>query len=187
MDDLRPILYLVFFLLAGCNISPDKRDHFLRQGQERLAAGDLNAAAGAFDNVLRIDTVCSAGYLGRARTEKALGDHAAACLAFQQALALEPRRLDIRRGLAASLIDCGRFAEASRHLQILQARAPADPRTEDLLTRIPRDHGPLRTARPLSALTPAAGDDLALPLVIASCSMLLLIFRPGRSRPPAGD
>lgn len=118
---------LLSTLLAGCATMEEKRDKFMREGQELFDKGDFVRARLQFKNALQIDPKYAPGYLWLAKTEMKLENWRGAFSALSQAVELDPKMLEAQILLGRIYLSGKRLAEAENHLKAAQEIEPQNP------------------------------------------------------------
>ncbi len=102
----------------------------LRRGKELLLAGQLEAAAAAFEEAIRIDPFSADAHYQFARSLRARGDDFRAMTAFERAVELRGNFFVALRNLAALYTDKGFRRKASETLERALAAAPDEATRE---------------------------------------------------------
>jgi DNA-binding response OmpR family regulator len=105
-------------------------DRPLRRGKELLLAGQLQEAASAFEEAIRVDPFSAEAHYHLARVLKARGDHFRAMTAFEQAVELRDNFFVALRSLAALYTGKGFRRKASETMERALAAAPDEPTRE---------------------------------------------------------
>jgi len=152
-------LSLTVALTASIGMSaerqPDPRAVILeKQGEAKLAAGDVQAAIDAFEAALAVDPAHTRIYLDLAEAARREGLHGKAIHFYREALEREPENLAAISGEGAALVEKGATEKAKRNLSKLETMCGANCReTKTLAAAIAR--GPQKPVLTAEAVTPA--------------------------------
>lgn len=106
-------------------LAPNQATLYAEWGQFHLAAGDAVAAAPLLRQAVRLDASYGAAYLLLGKAELALGRREVALADYQEAARLLPESAQAYAGMAASLWQLGRWAEAETAVAAALQRHPA--------------------------------------------------------------
>ncbi len=106
-------------------LAPNQATLYAEWGQFHLAAGDAAAAAPLLRQAVRLDASYGAAYLLLGEAELALGRREVALADYQEAARLLPESAQAYAGMAASLWQLGRWAEAETAVAAALQRHPA--------------------------------------------------------------
>ncbi len=113
--------------LAACSSPEEKAAEYLEDGQERLAAGDLDRAAIHFRNVLRIEPKNAQALLGLGRIHEEREDLARAFAAYREAADADPELIPPRNAYAVIALTRNRLDAVRDAAEEIRAIDPAHP------------------------------------------------------------
>jgi len=113
--------------LAACGSPEEKAAEYLADGQERLAAGDLDRAAIHFRNVLRIEPKNAQALLALGRIHEERDDLARAFAAYREAAAAAPEWIEARTAYAVIALTRDRLDDVRQAADEIRAIDPAHP------------------------------------------------------------
>ena len=133
---------------------PDPRAVMLeKQGEARLAAGDIQAAIDSFEAALAVDPAHTRVYLDLAEAAGREGLHGKAIHFYREALEREPESLAAISGEGVALVEKGALEKAKRNLAKLETMCGANCReTKTLAAKIAQ--GPRQPVLTAEAITP---------------------------------
>lgn len=138
----------------GAEREPDPRAVVLqKQGQAKLAAGEVQAAIDAFEAALVVDPGYTTIYLDLGEAARREGLHGKAIHFYRRALEREPENFAAISGEGAALVEKGALEKAKRNLSKLETMCGANCReTKSLASVIAR--GPQERVLTAEAVTP---------------------------------
>jgi Tfp pilus assembly protein PilF len=138
----------------GAERQPDPRAVMLeKQGETKLAAGDVQAAIDSFEAALAVDPAHTQVYLDLAEAARHEGLQGKAIHYYREALEREPENLAAISGEGAALVEKGALEKAKRNLSKLETMCGANCReTKNLAAAIAR--GPQQPVLTAEAVTP---------------------------------
>jgi len=133
---------------------PDPRAVMLeKQGEAKLASGDVQGAIDDFEAALAIDPGYTAIYLDLGEAARRQGLHGKAIHFYRQALEREPNNFAAISGEGAALVEKGALEKAKRNLSKLETMCGSNCReTKSLSSVIAR--GPQQPVLTAEAVTP---------------------------------
>ncbi len=97
-------ILVLFFLIAGCASPDEKRDAFMKKGQQLEEKQDFVRARLEYKNAVKIDPECVECYERLAKVNMALKDLKGAYASYVKASELAPERNDLQMAVARLLI-----------------------------------------------------------------------------------
>lgn len=113
--------------VAACGSPEEKAAEYLADGQERLAAGDLDRAAIHFRNVLRIEPKNAQALMGLGRIHEERDDLARAYAAYREAADADPAFIAPRNAYAVIALTRNRLDAVRDAVDEIGAIDPAHP------------------------------------------------------------
>ncbi|MFZ0463256.1 MAG: tetratricopeptide repeat protein [Candidatus Acidiferrum sp.] len=133
-------VFAAFLLLASCSTNPQKAKlKYLEKGEDYMKKAQYSSAAIEFRNALKVDPKYAEAYYQLALASEAQGDPKSAYNALNQAIAVDPSRMDIRLahgGLLLGTQNPQYFVEATNDANFVLKQDPKNADAHRLLGMI---------------------------------------------------